>query len=162
MVQCPELDQTSSTESSPSTIPRRVLCRQRLDSCAGPVDNASGRKIITTVRWTPLRSAVVPPLLLTSPRIRFSPPLSHHHCPPRVYTFPLHCHNLLSLSVDHRSDCHDMGHEFTAPVNFSSSGRQHCSAELIITALAPYKLKPPSAPQHHHAPHPPVLLPVDH
>jgi hypothetical protein len=53
-----------------------------------------------------------------NPWIRFSPSLSHHRRPPRVSTFPPHRRSLFSLSVDHRSNRHGVGHQDTVLVTF--------------------------------------------
>jgi hypothetical protein len=53
-------------------------------------------------------------------------------------------------------------HVFTAPGFFFVSGRQRNLLKLLVTAIAPYKLSPVLASQHHHTPPHPVLLTVDH
>jgi hypothetical protein len=97
------------------------------------------------VTWTPLRRLPLPSHLLYgwSDRLAGEPPSSDRA--PRVLTAPPHHHDPLQLSIDHRSYCHAIGHVFTAPGFFLTSGRQLAVGKLIATAPGVYKLSLPSA-----------------
>jgi hypothetical protein len=61
---------------------------------------------------------------------------------PRGSHFPPHHHDLPSLPVDRRNNCHATGHEFTAPAFFSISGRRASSPNSPAAVGASYKLSP--------------------
>jgi hypothetical protein len=70
---------------------------------------------------------------------RRRPPLPG--CAPRVQAFPPHRRDLPSLSVARRCNCHDCGHESTAPVVFFFLWPPRVPTDSPATACKPYKLK---------------------
>jgi hypothetical protein len=88
---------------------------------------------------TPVNLPGTSPLLCSqSDRLAGEPPPPGRA--PRGSHFPPHRRDLPSLPVDRRNNCHTAGHEFTAPVFFSISGRRASSRDSLATALSSYKL----------------------
>jgi hypothetical protein len=144
-------DQTASAKKiSPPVTRHRDSCHRRVDSCTWVGDNASvvtpcaGRHSGDSLPYFPSALRLEQ---ISSPVNRRLPAVCHVLEPlHRIAVNP--CASSWLVGVTATVDATDS----RAPEPFLSSGRRASSSKFPATAIEPYKLKTPPAPQGHHPP----------